>query len=131
MLIQDTHYWWRGAERNSGPLPAICIDPLTWTENDPAPASKNAGSLPFPTAPFPTSATTLSPLTPHLTGAVCKDKLLDVDLPKSPPGYRDPLSFVYESYHRSDYGLFYAAIHANAIDRVAAWAARQAPAPTR
>ncbi len=126
MLIHDTRYWWRGGERKSGQLPAICVNPLTWTETGAAPASANAGSLAFPTAPFPTVATTLPALNPHLTGAVCKDRLLDVDVPKSPPGYRDTLSFVYGSYHRSDYGLFYAAIHANAIDRVAAWTASQA-----
>ncbi len=128
MLIHDTRYWWRGAERKSGQLPAICVNPLTWTEADAAPAAANAGSLPFPTAPFPTTATTLSALTPHLTGAVCKDKLLDVDVPKTPPGYRDTLSFVYGSFHRSDYGLFYAAVHANAIDRVTAWTAANAAA---
>jgi len=128
MLIHDTRYWWRGAEVKSGQLPAICVNPLTWTETDAAPASANAGSLPFPVAPFPAAATTLAALDPHLTGAVCRDRLLAVDVPKSPPGYRDTLSFVYGSFHRSDYGLFYAAIRANAIDRVAAWTAGQARA---
>jgi hypothetical protein len=121
MLIHDKSYWWRGAERQSGQLPAVCVNPLTWTENDAAPASANLGSLPFPTAPFPNAAAPLAALAPHLTGAVCKDKLLDVDVPKEPPGFHDALSFLYGSYHRSDYGLFYAAIRANAIDRVAAW----------
>jgi hypothetical protein len=127
MLIHDKSYWWRGAERQSGTLAAICVNPLTWTQNDAAPASANPGSLAFPTAPFPTRATTLPALTPHLTGAVCKDKLLAVDVPAKPPGYHDALSFLYGSYHRSDYGLFYAAIRANAIDRVAAWSAAQSP----
>jgi hypothetical protein len=123
MLIHDKSYWWRGAERRSGKLAAICVNPLTWTENDAAPASANAGSLPFPEAPFPKAAAPLPALTPHLTGAVCKDRLLDVDVPKDPPGFHDALSLLYGSYHRSDYGLFYAAIRANALDRVAAWAA--------
>ena len=124
ILIHDKRYWWRGAFRQSGQLPAICINPLTWTETGAAPASANAGSLPFPTAPFPRAATTLAALVPRLTGAVCKDQLLGVDVPAAPPGFRDTLSFVYGSYHRSDYGLFYAAIRANAIDRVAAFRKR-------
>lgn len=131
MLIHNARFWWRGAERNSGQLSAICINPLTWTENGAAPASANAGSLPFPTAPFPTAATSLPALTPHLTGAVCKDKLLDVDVPRNPSGYRDTLSFVYGSFHRSDYGLFYSAIRENAINRVAAWGDGHAPASAR
>jgi hypothetical protein len=126
MLIHDKSYWWKGAERQSGQLPAVCVNPLTWTENGAAPASANLGSLPFPTAPFPKAATTLPALIPHLTGAVCKDKLLDVDVPSKPPGFHDALSRLYGSYHRSDYGLFYAAIRANAVHRVAAF---HAPAP--
>jgi len=128
MLIHNTRYWWRGAERNSGNLAAICVNPLTWTQNDAAPATANPGSLAFPSPPFPKAATTLPPLTPHLTGAVCRQNLLDVQVPKRPPGYRDALSLIYGSYHKSDYGLFYAAIHANAIDRVAAWTSLHARA---
>ena len=130
MLIHDRSYWWRGAERQSGELPAICVNPLTWTENDAAPASANAGSLPFPAAPFPKAATTMPALTPHFTGAVCKEKLLDVDVPDSPPGYHDALSLLYGSYHKSDYGLFYAAIRTNATDRVTAWTSSQQPPPS-
>ena len=129
MLIHDRSYWWKGTERQSGQLPAICVNPLTWTENDAAPASANAGSLAFPIKPFPKVATTLAALTPHLTGAACKEKLLDVDVPDSPPSYRDSLSFIYGSYHKSDYGLFYAAIRTNAIDRVAAWTSSQQHSP--
>ena len=125
MLIHDKSYWWRGAERQSGTLPAICVNPLTWTENDAAPASANPGSMPFATAPYPTRGVTLPALTPHLTGAVCKNKLLEVDVPSKPPGYHDTLTLLYGSYHRVDYGLFFAAIRANAIDRVAAWTASQ------
>ncbi len=123
MLIHDKSYWWRGAERQSGKLDAVCVNPLTWTGTDAAPASANAGSLPFPTAPFPQAATTMPALAPHLTGAVCKDRLLDVDVPGKPPGFHDALSLLYGSYHRSDYGLFYAAIRSNAVDRVAAFTA--------
>jgi hypothetical protein len=131
ILIHDKSYSWRGAERRSSQLPAICVNPLTWTENDAAPASANAGALPFPEAPFPKAGTTLPALVPHLTGAVCKEKLLAVDVPKSPPGFHDALSLLYGSYHKSDYGLFYAAIRANAVDRVAAWTQASSPATPR
>ena len=127
-MIHDKSYWWRGQERQSGQLPAICVNPLTWTENDAAPVAANAGSMPFAEAPYPVAAATLPALTPHLTGAVCKDKLLDVDVPAKPPGYHDALSLLFGSYHRSDYGLFYAAIRANAIDRVTAFKAAD-PSP--
>ncbi len=121
MLIHDKRYWWRDAWRQSGQLPAVCVNPLTWTENDPAPAAANPGSLTFPNPPYPTAATHLPPPIPHLTGAVCKDRLLAVDVPKSPPGFRDTLTLLYGSYHRTDYGLFYSAIRTNAAARVAAW----------
>lgn len=127
MQVNDAGYWWQGGERKSGTLPAVCTNPLTWTDAG-APASANAGSLGFPEAPFPSQATQLPTLWPQLTGAVCKEKLLDVTVPKkAPAGYRDALSLVYGSYHKNDFGLFYAAIRRNAVDRVAAF---QAGAPS-
>jgi hypothetical protein len=126
MLVDDKIYWWRGAQRRGGP-PAICVNPLTWNQTAAAPASANAGSLPLPKAPFPTGPSTLPSLVPHLTGAVCHQSLLDVDVPRSaPPGFRDILTLLYGSYHVNDYGLFYPAIRANASDRVAAWMAAHA-----
>ena len=125
MMVHNAAYWWKGAERQSGNLPAVCVNPLTWTENGAAPAAANAGSLAFPAPPFPAHAITLPPLWPHLTGAVCKDKLLDADIPISAPeGYNDMLAFLYGSYHRNEYGMFYAAIRQNAIDRVASFVKR-------
>ncbi|THD79455.1 MAG: DUF3089 domain-containing protein [Phenylobacterium sp.] len=126
MQVNNAGYWWMGAERKSGALPAVCINPLTWTETGAAPASANPGSLGFPEAPYPQHAGRLEPLWPHLTGAVCKAKLLDVDVPgKAPKGYHDSLALLFGSYHRNDFGLFYAAIRQNAVDRVAAFT--QAP----
>jgi len=123
MLVDDKVYWWRGAQRRGGPS-AICVNPLAWSQTAAAPASANAGSLPFPKAPFPTKASTLPALVPHLTGAVCRQSLLEVDVPKSaPPGFRDKLTLIYGSYHVNDYGLFYAAVRANAVERVASWTA--------
>jgi hypothetical protein len=124
LLTRDKVYWWQGRERRSGLLAAVCVNPLTWTEAGRAGVSANDGSLPFPHAPFPTSATMLAPLATHLTGAVCKDGLLDVDLPwRAPSGFRDALSLMFGSFHKSDYGLFYANIRANAVLRVARWRA--------
>jgi len=125
MLIHNKTYWWRGGWKTGGPA-AICINPLTWTATNSAPAGANAGSLGFPHPPFPTTAVTLPPLTAHLTGAVCKDRLLDVDIGRgAPKGYHDSLSLLYGSYHVSDYGIFYSAVRANAGERVSAWLAAQ------
>jgi hypothetical protein len=123
MQVKDAGYWWQGGVRKSGTLPAVCVNPLNWSETDAAPAAANGGSLGFPEPPFPKTAGKLEPLWPHLTGAVCRDKLLDVDVPgKAPKGYHDSLALVYGSYHRNDFGLFYAAIRQNAVDRATAFA---------
>jgi hypothetical protein len=68
-------------------------------------------------------AVTLKPLWPHLTGAVCKNELLNVTVPsKAPDGYDDPMSRLFDSYHINDLGMFDGAVRQNAIDRVAAFA---------
>lgn len=41
----------------------------------------------------------------------------------APSGFRDVLTLLYGSFHKSDYGLFYASIRANAILRAEAWRA--------
>ncbi len=100
---------------------AVCTNPLTWTSEGAAPAAANPGSLPFPEPPYPKTRSALEPLWPHLTGAVCKDKLLDVDVPRAAPrGYHDTLAALFGSYHRNDFGMFYAAVRRNAIERAAA-----------
>lgn len=67
---------------------------------------------------------------PNLTGAVCNDQLLDVDIGmwSDRHSFRDTLTLLYGSFHRNDYGLFYANIRANAIERVARWQATAAAA---
>lgn len=120
-LIRDKVYWWRGAQKDSGQPPAICVNPLTWRREGAAAAAANPGSLPFPKA-LPVAPGTLAALTPNLTGAACEAGLLKVDIPRSAPkGFRDILSLLYGSYHLGDYGVFYAAIRQNAADRVEAW----------
>lgn len=127
-LVQDKDYWWRGALKTDGQPVAVCVNPLTWRRQGAAPASSNAGSLPFPKPTQARTAVALPDLTPHLTGAVCDDRgLLEVDIDRSaPPGFRDTLSLLYGSYHLGDYGIFYAPLRANAADRVAAWLAARA-----
>ncbi|MES3021546.1 MAG: DUF3089 domain-containing protein [Pseudomonadota bacterium] len=131
MLIDAKTYWWKGANKREGQAPAICVNPLTWRQEGAAAREANAGSLPFPKAPFGAGPLTLGPLTPHLTGAACNDGLLDVDIAgASPPGFRDALSILTGSHHLNDYGIFYASLRRNAIDRVDAWQASQAAAVT-
>jgi hypothetical protein len=124
VLIDHPTYWWQGAERTVNQPPAVCINPLSWRSDGTVAAERNAGSLPFPKAPFPMRAATLHALVPHLTGAGCHRGLLEVHVPWSAPaGFHDLLTLVMGSYHANDYGIFYAAIRQNAIDRVDAWVA--------
>jgi hypothetical protein len=121
ILIDNKTYWWRGAQKSSEQAPTICVNPLTWQQESAAPADANPGSLPFPRPPFGRGPKPLR-LTPNLTGAVCRQGLLDVDIPRSvPAGFRDRLSKLFGSYHLNDYGVFYASLRSNAQDRVDAW----------
>ena len=122
ILIDDKSYWWRGSLKTSGQAKTVCVNPLTWRREGAAPASANGGSLPFPATPFGSVTKPLPALVPHLTGAVCRDGLLDVDVPwTAPSGFIDRLSILYGSYHLNDYGFFYDALRRNAADRVSAW----------
>jgi len=124
-VLGKSNYWWKGKSLKDGAFPMMCVNPLTWTIKGAAPASANPGSLPFPAAPFPAKATTLEPLWVHLTGAECKDQVLQVDVSgKAPKGYKDMLATLYGSYHINDMGMFYASIRQNAVDRVAAFTAQ-------
>lgn len=122
MITDNRAYWWRGRHVAAGRSRALCVNPLTWHRVGAAPASANPGSLPFPTAPFGQAAKQLPALVPALTGAACRDGLLEVGVPWSAgTGFIDKLSLTFGSYHLNDYGLFYAALRRNAVDRVAAW----------
>jgi hypothetical protein len=121
LITIPKHYWWQGKDKVGNPAPAICVNPLNWREQGAAPASANAGAVPFPKPPFKPGPAVLS-LVPHLTGAACKDGLLEVEIGwGAPAGFRDMLSLLYGSFHLSDYGIFYSALRQNAGDRVAAW----------
>jgi len=125
-LTTHASYWWRGAVRSENQPLALCVNPLNWSEAQAAPASDNLGSLPLPRrSNGPQVAITLPPLVAHLTGAACRDGVLDVDVAFFNSEFHDPLSRLYGSYHVIDYGLFYENIRRNAILRVDAWADTQ------
>nr|WP_277998341.1 DUF3089 domain-containing protein [Sphingomonas liriopis] len=122
MITENRTYWWRGARTTQGRSNALCVNPLDWSQRNAAPARANRGSLPFPHAPFGSAAGPLPALVPQLTGAVCRNGLLEVDIPWSAPsGFTDKVSLIFGSYHLNDYGIFYAALRRNAIDRTTAW----------
>ena len=124
MVIEGKSYWWQGSYRQQGDPKAICVDPLSWRADGSGEAARNMGSLPLPREPFPDRATTMPALTPALTGAACRNEMLEVKLPGSAPkGFSDALSSWAGSYHLNDYGLFYANLRQNALDRVSAWRA--------
>jgi hypothetical protein len=122
LLLSRPGYWWQGAILERGASQPICVNPLDWREN--GVAATNPGSLPFPKAPFPSGSASLPALMPNLTGAACNGPMLEVSLPSgAPPGFSDKMSALLGIYHVNDYGLFYASIRQNAIERTAAWLA--------
>lgn len=124
IIIENKRYWWQGKIVDRDPAPAICVNPLSFRITGSAPAAANRGSLPFPKMPYSDRATPLPALVPNLTGAECKDGMLDVSLrAPEPAGFSDKLTALAGSYHLNDYGLFYANLRENAVDRVAAWTA--------
>ncbi|CAN5293628.1 DUF3089 domain-containing protein [soil metagenome] len=121
-IVDTRDYWWRGQHVTNGPSRAICVNPLSWRREGAAPASANHGSLPFPKAPFARAAGRLPALVPELTGAACRNGLLDVHISwTAPAGFIDKLSLALGSYHLNDYGIFYDALRRNSVERVAAW----------
>lgn len=58
----------------------------------------------------------------NLTGASCRDGLLDVHVPwLTGWGFIDKLRVAFGSYHLNDHGLFYGALRQNGQDRVRQW----------
>jgi Protein of unknown function (DUF3089) len=123
-LIHDTNYWWRGAWKATRLPPAVCVNPLSWREDGPAPASANLGSetlLETFGDQSPSKPIVLQAVTPALTGAQCNQGLLDVDVSPFKRGYGSLLRVVYGSFHVLDYGMFYENIRQNAVQRTRAW----------
>ena len=119
IIIKSKGHWWQGKLVEGGSSNAICVNPLTWNQKGAASANANSGSHPFPQPPFDKSAAPLHALVPHLTGAQCNKGMLEVDIPWSAPdGFSDKLTLFFGSHHLNDFGLFYAGIRKNAIDRV-------------
>ena len=126
LVIENKRYWWQGKMIDRNQAPAICVDPLGSGPEGSSPATANLGSLPFPKMPYPEKAAPLPALVPNLTGATCRAGMLEVKLRSpQPSGFSDKLTFLAGSYHRNDYGLFYANLRGDAIGRVDAWRATQ------
>ena len=126
ILIHDTNYWWQGSWIAKNLPPAVCVNPLSWRQEGPAPATANLGSQLLAgdyDEASPNRPVALAASTPALTGAVCDRGLLDVDISPFKRGYFNILRVVYGSYHVVDYGLFYENIRANALQRAQAWRA--------
>ncbi|WP_181814740.1 DUF3089 domain-containing protein [Sphingomonas aracearum] len=121
MVIEGKAYQWQGQWRKQGDPPAICVNPLNWRAGAAAGPEQHMGGLPLPKAPFPDRAVQLADLQPGITGAACRDQMLEVKLNASASGFGDTLSSLAGSYHLNDYGLFYANLRENAIERVTAW----------
>lgn len=123
VIDNDKTYDWQGQTRRIGQTPAICVNPLTWRKDGGAEA-KNPGSLKFPKAPWPDHGGTMGALYPDIAPAECGKKLLIVHVPWSAPTwFADGLSNLFGSYHINDYGIFYASIRQNAVDRTQQWMA--------
>jgi hypothetical protein len=124
LLTRKSTYWWQGAFKSTNISPAVCVNPLTWTQSGAAPASANLGSLTLPKLKGhdgELKAITLPEPELALTGAVCKDSLLDVNIPIWKTAYQNAIVWLFGSYHVYDYGIFYKNIRANAVQRVQAW----------
>jgi len=91
---------------------ALCVNPISGTENSAAPAEDNPGTL-IPAADMQSAA-----LQPKVVGAHCDSGLLILD-GKLPPigGFVLPGN----NYHAYDYALFWGAIRKDATTRLAAW----------
>jgi hypothetical protein len=100
------------------------VNPLSWRREGTASASANLGSetlLDTVDDQSPAMPVVLQAATPALTGAVCDQGLLAVDVPLFKRGYGGTLRTVYGSFHVLDYGMFYENIRQNALQRTQAW----------
>jgi hypothetical protein len=91
---------------------ALCVNPITGTENGAAPPADNPGTL------VPTPDLKSATIQPGVVGAHCDRGLLILDGAIPPLG-----SFVLpgNNYHVYDYALFWGAVRTDAERRLAAW----------
>ena len=90
----------------------LCVNPITGTLNDSAPAKANPGTL------VPTSNFASAKLAAGQVGAHCDEGLLKLDGAIPPLG---PYVLPGNNYHVYDYALFWSAIRRDAERRLAAW----------
>jgi Protein of unknown function (DUF3089) len=108
--------WWRGRYQPVGGRPLVCVNPLNWHRNADAPPEDDIGAIYSVGKDTPIPA----PI-PHLTGAWCKDGLLDVDIPFQERRHFHDILTLTGVYHDFDYSLFYMNLRANASTRIRAW----------
>lgn len=118
--------WIDGAYRKMDGRPLVEVNPLSWELNgSEIPASRNPGSLPFPSG---------SAQAPSLVSAVCGSDAsggaLIINKPEV-PGFASPetdeltvFNTRYGDYHNFDYQLFYESMRKNAVDRAKAFLAQ-------
>jgi hypothetical protein len=100
----------------------LCVNPLTWRHDEAAaPAASNRGAVFFEASGTPAPR-------PGFASARCDAGVLRVELTGKPP--RDLPSRILDyaigagNYHPIEYGLFFADLRENAVERVAAFRSR-------
>ena len=116
---QTSTIWLDDAYRMIAGRPLTCVNPLSWTLDDTAPASSNLGGLAFAAEGAPLRAPR-----PALTGAACTDGVLIVTPPTDDPGLT--YGVFHGNYHIYDYNLFYMNLRQNLSTRVDAYVKRLA-----
>ncbi len=116
----------RDPERHPGA--PLCVNPLTWRHDTaPAPRERNEGAVFLEATP--------PQVKPGLTGAQCKDGMLQVHIDGELP--RDFMSRLLDhtmgagNHHPVEYQLFYMNLRRNAAERVAAYLRASATVNTR
>lgn len=112
----DAVIWWQGKYQSIGGRPLVCVNPLTWRQDDSAPADANLGAVHGQGIGRPIPAPIAG-----LTGAWCEEGLLGVDIPFKWRRYFHDILTLVGIYHDFDYGLFYMNIRDNVARRIQAW----------
>lgn len=113
---EDAVIWWDGHYQAIAGRSLVCVNPLNWQQDASAAAQANLGGVygDGRNAPIP------APIV-GLTGAVCENGLLGVDVPREQRRHFGDVLTVMGIYHDFDYGLFYMNLRSNAAERVRAF----------
>ena len=116
---QTSTIWLDNAYQMIAGRPLTCVNPLSWTLDDTAPAESNLGGLAFVPADV-----AMQPPRKALTGAACTDGVLIVTPPADDPGLT--YGVFNGNYHIYDYNLFYMNVRQNLATRTDAYFKRLA-----